>query len=288
MQLIAIIDIGSHSTKLEIFKTKGHKKVKRLYKNNDYLYLFQDINSFSFISQEMMDKLVLLLLKYKKTIAFYECNVVKVIATSALRDASNSRSVISYLKLKTNLTVEVISGDQEAKFSQLAFLSLKIKSPFSTIFDLGGGSTEVSLFSDKEPIAFHSFNIGVIRCIKEKDDSEWNKLKTFIEKNKKEQSICIGLGSSIRRFAQLIKQKKHKKGYIINQDDVSAFNDILIKKGTDYIEKKYNLYGLKVEYLKTVVALLNFFYNSLNINKIYYYPISIRKGAALSLIKNNS
>lgn len=286
MKLISIIDIGSHSTKLEIFKVKGKDKVKRVIKENDYLHLYKDLLESSTISEDMVKRLTNILSKYKKIISNYECKMVKVIATSALRDATNSSDIVAFIKDQIGLEIEVISGEKEAGYSQLAFLSLKIKHHFSTIFDLGGGSTEVSFFNNQEPISYHSFNIGVIRCISERNEEEWSLLSRFVKAARKPDAICIGLGSSVRRFACMLKQKKHKKGFIINKDSVIEFNKILVAKGTDYVKKKYNLHQLDPRFLKTVVALLFFFYDTLNINEIYYYPISIRLGAALSILNN--
>lgn len=286
MRLIAVIDIGSHSTKLEIFKINQGKKVKSIFKRNDYLYLFEDINSLSYVSNTMINNLSLLLLKYKEIISFYCCKKTKVIATSALREATNSKEVVSFIKDKTDLSIEVISGDQEACFSQLAFLSLKLKSPFSVIFDLGGGSTEVSLFKNNKALFSHSFDIGVIRCANDNKPEEWSKLQDFILSNNNDLPLCVGLGSSVRRFAQMIKQKKHKNGFIIKKSSVDSFNDIMINNDFSYIKTHYNLNGLKCEYLNTIISLLSLFYKILKIDKIYYYPISIRKGVALSELNN--
>lgn len=287
MKLIAIIDIGSHSTKLEIFKVKGKHKVKRVIKENDYLHIFKDLLDSSTISEETVKRLTNILSKYKKIIANYECDTVKTIATSALRDAANSSDIVSFIKEQLDLDIEVISGEQEAEYSQLAFLSLNIKSSFATIFDLGGGSTEVSFFNNNEPISYHSFNIGVIRCVSDRNDEEWSLLSEFVKAARKPDALCIGLGSSVRRFACMLKQKKHKKGYVIKKDDVTLFNKILVAKGTDYIQKKYNLHELDPRFLKTIVGLLFFFYETLNVTEIYYYPISIRLGIALSILNNS-
>ena len=284
MKLISVIDIGSHSTKLEIFKVKHKNKLKRVLKENSYLYFYQDINSSSSISDDSVNELIKILNNYKSIIASYSCEVIKVIATSAFRDANNSNEIIKYIKEKLDLEIEIISGEEEAKYSQLAFLSLNLDSPNSVIFDLGGGSTEVTYFKNNEVIKSHSFDIGVIRCINDRSDTNWNNLISFLPKEK-EDYLCLGLGSSVRRFAKMIHQKKKKKIFTIKKEDVESFEKKLVNKGTDYVEKKYNLNGLEPTYLKTIVRLLLTCFNTLNIENIYYYPISIRLGVAYTLLK---
>ena len=284
MKLISIIDIGSHSTKLEIFKVKKKKKLKRVLKENNYLYFYQDVNSSSNISTESVNELIEILKKYKSIIASFSCDVTKIIATSAFRDANNSQDIINYVKDTLDLDIEVISGEEEAYYSQLAFLSLKLKSPDSIIFDLGGGSTEVTYFEHNKVVNSHSFDIGVIRCVSDRSTTQWDLLTSFLPKEKKKY-LCLGLGSSVRRFALMIHQKKKNNIFIIKKKDVLAFKELSVKKGTDYIEKKYNLHGLEPTYLRTITNILILFYNSLNIENIYYYPISIRLGAAYTLLK---
>lgn len=283
MKLISIIDIGSHSTKLEIFKIKHGKNLKKFFKENEYLFFYKDINSSSLLSSDSINQLVDILKKYKEIIDSYSCKKTRIIATSAFRDAKNSKEAISYIESIIGLKIEIISGEEEARYSQLAFLSLKLESPHSIIFDLGGGSTEVTYFENNKVIKSHSFDIGVIRCIHSYDDSEWNKLKAFLPKEKV-PFLCLGLGSSIRRFAKMIHQKHKKRIYIIKKEDVFSFEKILINKGTDYIEKKYDLNGLEPTFLRTIVKLLKLFFETLNVDIIYYYPISIRLGAAYSLL----
>ena len=285
-QPFAVIDIGSHSIKLEFFKV-DKSKIKKLQKYNDYLYLYQNVNKEGIISFDLADELIKILNKYKKKITKKNAHLIKIIATSVFRDATNSDEIINYIENKTNLKINIISGKEEAILSQKAFLSFNLPIKNSILFDLGGGSVEFSFFNNKQVLASHSFNIGVIRCEKDPDTKEWDNLATFLDSNlnKDKTFVCYGSGSSIRRFAKMLNEKKITNGYLIKKENILSFKNIYETYNQEYIESNYNLNGLSYFYLDTIIKLLILLYNKLNSDTLYYLSTSIRLGVVVDYLK---
>lgn len=135
-------------------------------------------------------------------------------ATSAMREASNGPQIIRRIREKTGINIEIISGDLEADLifnSQSAALG---KMQNNCLFvDVGGGSTEITLFSKGKAIAAKSFAIGTIRIIQNqvsKDD--WKKMKEWVKVKSgtlKDFSM-IGSGGNINRISKLAQLKPGK------------------------------------------------------------------------------
>src|SRR5579863_5682851 len=127
----------------------------------------------------------------------------KGFATSALREAVNGPQIVKRIKGKTGIRIEIIAGNTEADLifnSQNASLG-KIQDNCMFV-DVGGGSTEVTVFSKGKAIAARSFAIGTIRILEDQvDKATWKKMKDWI-KNKAEglkDFSIIGSGGNINR-----------------------------------------------------------------------------------------
>ncbi len=135
-------------------------------------------------------------------------------ATSAMREAINGPRIIKRIKEKTGLNIDLISGNIEADLifnSQSASLG-KIQENCLFV-DVGGGSTEVTVFSKGKPVSAKSFPIGTIRILQNQVDKEaWKKMKDWV-KNKAEglkDFSMIGSGGNINRIAKLAQLKPGK------------------------------------------------------------------------------
>ena len=135
-------------------------------------------------------------------------------ATSAMREATNGMQVVKKIKEESGITIDIIDGKDEA---EIIYNNRVIESPdnkHSYLYvDIGGGSTEITLFSKGEIIASKSFNIGTIRLLNNTIDSgKLNSLKnwlTGIKKNYKNIEL-IGSGGNINKLLKLSREKEGK------------------------------------------------------------------------------
>lgn len=135
-------------------------------------------------------------------------------ATSALREAVNGPQIIRRIREKASINIEIISGNLEADLifnSQSASMG-KIQDNCLFV-DVGGGSTEVTVFSKGKPVAAKSFAIGTIRILQNQvNKDDWKRMRDWV-KTKAEglkDFSMIGSGGNINRISKLAQLKPGK------------------------------------------------------------------------------
>ncbi len=147
---------------------------------------------------------------YKNLLDFYDVTKVRACATSAVRNASNKVEIIEKIKNKTGITIDVISGEEEAK---LIFETNKYNLPDDDTYlsaDLGGGSLQLTLFKNDELIWTHSYNIGTVRMLNGKvKQSELQKFESELREIKRNYTNIriLGTGGNINQISKLFKSK---------------------------------------------------------------------------------
>jgi exopolyphosphatase/guanosine-5'-triphosphate,3'-diphosphate pyrophosphatase len=144
----------------------------------------------------------------------YEVLHLKAAATSAMRDAVNAKEIIHQIKQKTGIEINVISGQEEASYIYENHIADNMTEDETYLYiDVGGGSTELTFFSDGKLAAKESFDIGTIRLLKNQvEEKTWDRMKDFIKnkKSKYHHITAIGSGGNINKVFSLSKRKEGK------------------------------------------------------------------------------
>jgi len=144
-----------------------------------------------------------LIIKTHKVVAFRAC------ATSAMREAKNGKEIVSKLKAATGIDIQIIDGNDEAAI--IASTDLKQLISDNKVFlyvDVGGGSTEFTVFANGKNIASHSFKLGTVRIINGMvEDAIWEQAQQWVNQHTKAYSKINVIGSggninSIYRFSE--------------------------------------------------------------------------------------
>ncbi len=215
---LAAIDIGSNAARLlisDIIKgINGNPEFIKVALVRIPLRLGFDVFDRGEISERKTDKIIKTIQSYKLLLDVYDVKHLKACATSAMRDAANSPELIKRIKDETGIDIEIISGDQEASFIYENHIAEDLAKDESYLYiDVGGGSTELTFFSDGELIFKKSFNIGTIRLLKNQvTEAAWEEMKEFIRnKTKKHHHVtAIGSGGNINKIFSLSKKKEGK------------------------------------------------------------------------------
>jgi exopolyphosphatase/guanosine-5'-triphosphate,3'-diphosphate pyrophosphatase len=166
------------------------------------------------ISESRVEKIIKTIKAYKLLLDVYEVKHLKACATSAMRDAVNAPAIIQKVKAETGITIEIISGDQEASFIYENHIAENLSVEESYLYiDVGGGSTELTFFSDGKMIFKKSFNIGTIRMLKNQvTESTWDEMKEFIRSKTRgyHHVTAIGSGGNINKIFSISKRKEGK------------------------------------------------------------------------------
>ena len=215
---LAALDIGSNAVRLLIYEVSVKNQNEPVFNK---LNLFRipirlgfDVFDTGYISKEKTDMLIETLMSFRHIINAYKVDHYKACATSAMREAKNAAQIIKLVKKETGLDIEVISGDYEASLIYENHIAENLSSGKSYMYiDVGGGSTEVSVFSNGGLAFYKSFNIGTIRLLKKKvSTSDWNEMRNAIKKETKNINsiISIGSGGNINKVFSMSKKKEGK------------------------------------------------------------------------------
>jgi exopolyphosphatase/guanosine-5'-triphosphate,3'-diphosphate pyrophosphatase len=209
----AAVDIGSNAIRLLIATVIEKEGFPTQFKKTSLVRLpirlgadvFLEGNISSSNYKRLLDAMQAysLIIKTHKVVAFRAC------ATSAMREAKNGKEIVSKLKAATGIDIQIIDGNDEAAI--IASTDLKQLISDNKVFlyvDVGGGSTEFTVFANGKNIASHSFKLGTVRIINGMvEDAIWEQAQQWVNQHTKSYSKINVIGSggninSIYRFSE--------------------------------------------------------------------------------------
>ncbi|NQW75855.1 MAG: phosphatase [Cytophagales bacterium] len=180
----AAIDIGSNAARLQIssvLEDEGVISFKRVEYVRFALRLGHDVFIDGAISPESEVRILKLLQAYKLLMELHEVQDYSICATSAMREAVNAAEIITRINKILEMKINVIDGTREAELiNDVVVQSLHPQKNYLHI-DVGGGSTELNIYRNREKLASKSFKIGSVRLLEGKEkESDWEKMKQWI------------------------------------------------------------------------------------------------------------
>lgn len=211
--VLAAIDIGSNGIRLQIIRVLQHENMVS-FKKLEYvrfpLRLGKDVFSEGTIQPKTYAKFKKLMHAYKLLIDLYEVKGYVATATSAMREASNGPDIAGKIAKAYDLDIEIIDGQKEAEILGKAIVPYLDEKTYVHI-DVGGGSTELNVYVNKEKICSQSFKIGTVRQLREDDHKKViRKMKSWIKKEIpriKHPIIAVGTGGNINKIYKLSHQR---------------------------------------------------------------------------------
>lgn len=215
--IIAAIDIGSNAARLLINEVKiqnGKPEFIKLNLLRIPLRLGMDVFTLRKIGAER-EQMVLDSMKiFSDLMKIYKVEHYRACATSAMRDAENGKEIIEKVKNHSDITIEIISGDEEATLVYENHVAEGLDKDFAYLYvDVGGGSTELTFYENGKMVYERSFNIGTIRLLNDLvSEDNWKEMKEEIRKNinSKKPIVAIGSGGNINKAFSMSKTKDGK------------------------------------------------------------------------------
>lgn len=213
------------------------------------------------ISKQKVGMILQTMKAYRHLLNAYEVVHVLACATSAMRDAKNAADIVRKIKFETGISIEIISGDKEAGFVFENHVAEKMDKEHSYLYiDVGGGSTELSFFSNGILASKKSLNIGTIRLLKNMvNESNWDEMKEAIKNFTKghKEVIAIGSGGNINKIFSMSGRKEGKPLSLeLLRDYYKELNLIPLK---ERIEK----FSLKEDRADVIVPALQIYINAM-------------------------
>ena len=203
---LGAIDVGSNAMRVligEVTKPVGKWHYSKIAYLRLPVRLGEEVFEKGKISDEKIEKFVEGMRIFKNYLDFYGVSDYRAVATSAMRDSSNAKKIIQRVKKELGITLEVITGKEEAELVYLTFQLIPDLKMNYVLIDVGGGSTEITLFQDNKVHAAKSFQIGSVRLLKNKvSKKSWgfHVLHSFVSARLQLQRLLALLGGFRRRL----------------------------------------------------------------------------------------
>src|ERR1035437_5634229 len=166
MPTFAAIDIGSNSSRLKIAKVVAHR-LKTLHEDREVTRLGASVFESGLVSPESMAATLRALKRFQRAVQAHGADQIRVVATSAMRDARNGPAFQAWVKAETGWTMEIISGPEEGRLIHLGVMGGENAKPALggrvLLVDLGGGSCEITLSERKRIKETISVPLGAVR-----------------------------------------------------------------------------------------------------------------------------
>lgn len=287
---LAAIDIGSNAARLLVTEVVPNVNARPEFLKLNLvrvpLRLGFDVFEHKMILPEKEQMIIDTLHAYNYLLKAYDVKHYKACATSAMRDAENSTEIIRRAKEETGIAIEIISGDMEASVIYESHIAENLAKGNAYLYiDVGGGSTELTMFYENQMLFKQSFDIGTIRLLKNQvEDKLWLEMKEFLKEKTKhfKNLVAIGTGGNINKVFSMSKKKDGRplplellKDY---HKELSSFS----------LRERMRVYSLREDRADVIVPALLLFINAMrwsDANEIYVPKIGLADGLIQHLYK---
>lgn len=261
----AAIDIGTNAARLLIANAtqiEGRIHLQKLAYYRVPLRLGEEVFDKGKISAQKTLQFQQTIQAFSFLAAAQEVSVLRAVATSAMREASNGKKIAKQILQETGVHIEIISGDEEAQliFNSFELLQLQKQQQF-VLVDVGGGSTEISIFEHAQKVAARSFELGTIRILKAKTNEQtWSEFSEWIQQNVRldEAHLIFGTGGNINRALKMINPKQKETLTLASLVDLhDKLRDLSLEERCDYYQLKPDRADVIVPALKIYITALN-------------------------------
>jgi exopolyphosphatase/guanosine-5'-triphosphate,3'-diphosphate pyrophosphatase len=167
MTTYAAIDIGSNSCRLKIAGVYKHR-LRTLHEDREVTRLGESVFATGIVSPEAMANTIHALRRFHKAVQAHAVDRIRVVATSAMRDARNQSAFVSWVRSATGWNVEIISGLEEGRLIQLGVTANEPGARGKCLLvDLGGGSCEITHSEQGRIREMVSLPLGAVRLTRE-------------------------------------------------------------------------------------------------------------------------
>ncbi|MDK9845739.1 MULTISPECIES: exopolyphosphatase [Staphylococcus] len=302
MERIGLIDIGSNTIRLVIFEFDHKTGLNEILNIKTPARLSQYLTEDLAMTDDGIEVLTKALRSFKKVADKFNIDELHPVATAAIRQSTNQEQIIKHIKEALKINIKIISEQEEAFYGFYAITHTTDVNDGVSV-DIGGGSTEVTLFKDKKLIESHSFPFGVVtlshRFFEGKnhnDKSAVKNMEKFLTKQfeqlswlKNQEITLVGIGGSARNVAR-IHQSEHSypiggvHNYAMTEENIDEVYAIIKKSSYDDLKDIDGLSRDRVDIILPAVAVFKSLFNRINANQFTFSRKGLREGYAMKLI----
>jgi exopolyphosphatase/guanosine-5'-triphosphate,3'-diphosphate pyrophosphatase len=279
----AAIDIGSNAMRMLITNIVEQQGKETQFNKSALIRvpirLGQDAFTVGEISEENIDRMIDAMKAFKLLMKVYKVEKYKACATSAMREAYNGKEVADIIKEKAEIDIDIIDGKNEAAIIASSDLHHFIKTDQTYLYvDVGGGSTEFSLFDNGKMIASKSFKNGTVRLLNNMvNEVVWEEIEKWIKHHTAEYDnvILIGSGGNINKVFKLSgKMQDQPLSYMYLNSQYQYLNSLTY-------EQRIAEMGLNTDRADVIIPAIRIYLNAMKwsgATKIYVPKIGLSDG----------
>ena len=304
---IAVLDLGTNTFHLLIVDAFPDSSKRIVFKSKMVVKLGEGGIHKNFISEKAFRRGIRALRHYAKIIKENSADEVHAFATSAIRSASNGKDFTDAVYKQTDIKINVIAGEEEARLICLGVRQcIEMNDEPVLIMDIGGGSTEFIIADKKNIYARHSFNIGAARLLEVFKPSnpveadEILKVEEFLENElvpldasmKKYNVEClIGSSGSFDTFAEMIGFRfydrnvlKNVSSYKFELAEYCELHDILLHSTINQRRRMKGLIKMRVDMIVLASICTKFVLHRYKFNKMSLSKFALKEGALWEIL----
>src|SRR5882724_6145642 len=302
MPTFAAIDIGSNSVRLKIARLTRHR-LHTIDEDREVTRLGEHVFRTGLLSPEVMSDTIKVLRRFHRAVQKAGADSVRIVATSALRDARNSPAFLEWVRSATGWKVEIISGVEEARLIHLGLVSnLRMTVSPVLMVDLGGGSCELTISSKGHIRETVSLPLGAVRLTNEflRHDpprkSELRRLRGFIgrEIGRVEERITrsrpkvviatSGTAESLAAIAKGLDKSKGKQVAVTPRVQVRRIAKLLARRTVDDRKKLAGIGPRRAEIIVAGAEVYAELLDRYRLPGFRYSPLGLRDGILAQMI----
>ena len=302
MQNLAAIDVGSNAIRLLIGRLYDNGKTETLDSLRVPVRLGKDTFKNGIISEGSMQELLAAFTTFKKVIHDNGVSQVRAVSTSAMREAANQAIVCDRILHATGITVDVISGEEEARLIHLAVSkAIDLHNSIALLIDIGGGSMETTLSENGNILFTESYKVGAVRLLSQFSQQEKpgalieDLVREYIEASRRliqrrlqghDVTLLIGTGGNVEEIGELAhKLFGRRTNRVISMDDLEA---LIARMSRLSYEERIRQLGLRPDRADVIVPaaiLLKAIADETNQQEISIPRVSLKDGLLADLVE---
>lgn len=218
---VAVIDVGSNSTRMEVMQLTSDYDLRVISEVKSLLRLASRKSKDGRLLPSAATDLVRQIADFKAVAVASGVDLIRAVATSAMRDATNGDEIVARIKDETNIDLEVIPGSKEAEYGFLGAV-FTLPAHDGVLFDIGGGSVEFSYFQNRKLQDVYTLDLGALRVSDEFLNSGLTEreMVTSLRRHARatlarsglphiaENEGLIGTGGTIRNLAKVHRESR--------------------------------------------------------------------------------
>lgn len=279
----AAIDIGSNAMRLLVSNIVEEEGKPTQFSKSSLvrvpIRLGQDAFTVGEITEQNIERMVDAMKAFKLLMKVHRVEKYMAFATSAMREAYNGKEVAEIIKKKADIKIEIIDGKKEAAIIASTDLKFLLKTEETYLYvDVGGGSTEFSLFNDGKMVVSKSFKVGTVRLINGMvHDVVWQEIEKWIKTNTKDfdQVTLIGSGGNINKLFKMSgKQQEKPLSYMYINAQFATLNSLTY-------EQRISELGLNADRADVIIPAIKIYLNAMKwsgARNIYVPKIGLSDG----------